>query len=215
MVGVWLMSPDQLPASQQANPHPRLISRTPWCPGSRLLLFPAPVVAQLMLPADLPADSLTTHKSSTIQAQWAAVPLLHPRQSVPPGFLDGRVMAKTLAGPLAPLLPPAVRQQMAGQQPGAERAQSSASHIRWPSRAQGLLHQQWEHCIPLFLMELFSTKVSERKGTISLPLPALFIISDITNSLLMLCMSMLVCALHGHTQKDTPCFAGACLPVRA
>lgn len=43
--------------------------------------------------------------------------------------------------------------------------------------AQGSLRQSWELAIHLSLMDLFSTKVSERKGTISLPLPVLFIIS--------------------------------------
>ena len=50
-------------------------------------------------------------------------------------------------------------------------------HPRALLRLGGSLNQRWDLCIHLFLMDLFSTKVSERKGTISLPILALFIIS--------------------------------------
>lgn len=57
---------------------------------------------------------------------------------------------------------------------------STGQHFPCPRalpRLGGSLCQRRDLCIHLFLMDLFSTEVSERKGTISLRLPALFIIS--------------------------------------
>lgn len=114
-------------------------------------LRPAPGVssprcglAQVMLPADLPVDSLTACKSSAIQVRRSHHTAATPEEACSSWLLgemsDGQDTGTDGCsgrdgGFLSTSCPPAMQQWMAGK--GAEGAQRSTSHIHVPSCGSG------------------------------------------------------------------------------
>lgn len=141
-----------------------------------------------MLPTDLPADSLTTHKSSTIQVQCSCCTAATVKAAHSSWLLRGMSHGQDTGkdgcsgwdgGPSSTSCHQPYSRRWQGREQ-SERRVSTEQHFPRPRalpQLRGSLSQRWDLCIHLFLMDLFSTKASERKGTISLLLPALFIIS--------------------------------------